>query len=186
MNSRTILLTLLVMAAALVTLAATSVAQTDPPVSGEWVIQDNTFWDGSLTMTGNITVNNSGALRLDNITLTMHGATDGQLTIRIEAGSNLELVNVNVKSSSADRHYWFVCEGKVVIDRSDVRDVAANTKRWNSWEDIAGGVQIYDGASVLKNSAFHDSQRINVYVSGCSPIIDNCDFYNAEYVNTYN
>lgn len=186
MNPRTLLVTILVLAAAMVALAVTSAAQTNPPASGDWVIQDNTFWDGSLTMAGNITVNNSGALRLDNLTLTMSGATDGLLTIHVEAGSTLEMVNVNVLSSSADNHYWFVCEGKVVIDGSDVRDVAANTQRWDKWEDIAGGVQIYDGASVLKDSAFHDCQRINVYVSGCSPIIDNCDFYNAEYVNTYN
>ncbi len=166
--------------------AAASSAQTDPPASGDWVVEDNSFWDKDLVLAGNLTVNSSGLLRLDNMTLTMDGPFDGGLTIYVEAGSALELVNVNVRSSNGDVHYWFICEGRVLIDRSDVRDVASNAARWNSWDSIHGGVEIYDGTSVLVNSKFHDNQRINVYVSGCSPTIDRCEFYNAEYVSSYN
>lgn len=166
-------------------LATTSSAQTDPPASGDWVVEDNSFWDEDLVLAGNLTVNSSGLLRLDNMTLTMSSPLDGGLTIYVEAGSALELVNVNVMSSSDDVHYWFICEGRVLFDRSDVRDVASNAARWNSWDSIRGGVQVYDGSSVLVRSTFHDNQRINVYVSGCSPTIDRCEFYNSEYVNSY-
>ncbi|UCC92932.1 MAG: hypothetical protein JSW25_09750, partial [Thermoplasmata archaeon] len=185
MNRRTLALTLLLAVAAVVALAVSATAQTDPPSSGDWVVQDNTFWDSDLLMTGNITVNSSGALKLDNMTLTMAGIKDGHLSIFVEAGSSLEVVNVNVRSSNSDYHYWFECRGKVVFEGANVRDVAANDTRWDDWEDIAGGVQIYDGNSILRNSAFHDSQRINVYVRECDPEIINCDFYNAEYVSTY-
>ncbi len=183
--NRSLALIILVAAATLVALAASAAAQTDPPSSGEWVVQDNTYWDSDLVMTGNITVNSSGALRLDNMTLTMQGLADGALTIFVEQGSSLEVTNVNIRSADADVHYWFVCRGKAVFDRANVRDVASNSSRWNSWDSIAGGVQIYDGNSILRNSDFHDNQRINVYVSGCDPVITGCDFYNAEYVMTY-
>jgi len=166
-------------------LAISASAQTDPPSSGDWVVEDNTLWDKDLVLTGNLTVNSSGLLRLDNMTLTMSGPVDGGLTIWVESGSALELINVNVLSSSGDVHYWFICEGRVRIDRSDVRDAASNAARWSSWDSIRGGVQIYDGSSVLVNSKFHDNQRINVYVSGCSPTIDRCEFYNSEYVESY-
>jgi len=182
---RTLGIALLVLAATLVALAASSAAQTDPPASGNWIVQDNTFWDEDLVMTGNITVENGGALRLDNMTLTMAGDRDGGIHIFVEAGSSLEVTNVNIRSSNANIHYWFECRGKVVFDGANVRDVAANTSRWSSWDTITGGVQIYDGTSVLRNSDFHDSQRINVYVSNCNPEITNCNFYNAEYVSTY-
>ncbi len=182
---RTLALALLVLAAALVALAASAAAQTDPPTSGDWVVQDNTYWNSNTVLTGNLTVNNSGNLRLDSMTLTMSNGTDGFLRIFVEAGSTLNLTNVNIRSSNANVHYWFECRGAVYFDNCDVRDVAANTSRWDDWDRIAGGVQIYDGNSVLKNSNFHDSQRINVYVGGCDPYIENCDFYNAEYVSTY-
>ena len=188
------MIALLGMAAVLVAIAATSAAQTDPPASGPWTVQDITFWDEDLTMTGNLTVNSSGSLKLDNMTLTIAGPSDGELHIFVEAGSFLELVNVYVRSSDPEVHYWFECRGKAVIEGSDVRDVASNmwvwngskTGMWNEWDDILGGVQIYDGTSVLRNSKFHDNQRINVYVRECAPEITNCEFYNAEYVNGYN
>jgi hypothetical protein len=185
MNRRTLALTLLILAAALVAIAASSTAQTDPVPGQDWVVQDNTFWDKDLLMTTNITVNSSGSLKLDNMTLTMMGLRDGELRIFVEAGSSLEIVNTNVRSSNSDIHYWFECRGKVIFDGANVRDVASNTSRWDKWDGIGGGVQIYDGSSVLRNSDFHDSQRINVYVEGCSPEITNSNFYNAEYVSTY-
>ncbi len=166
-------------------LAASSSGQTDPPASGDWVVSDNTYWNTNLVLTGNLTVNNSANLELDGMTLTMSGPWDGALGIYVEAGSTLNMTNVNVRSSDGAVHYWFECRGPVYFDNCDVRDVAANASRYDDWDNIAGGVQIYDGASELRDSDFHDCQRINVYVSGCEPLIDNCDFYNAEYVSTY-
>ena len=87
------------MAAALVTIAATSAAQTDPPASGSWTVQDVTYWDEDLTMTGNLSVNSSGTLKLESMTLIMAGPSDGDLQIFVEAGSSLELVVVYVRSS---------------------------------------------------------------------------------------
>lgn len=183
--NRTLALVLLLFAAAVVALAASSAAQTDPPASGDWTVSDNTYWNTNLVLTGNLTVNNSGHLQLDGMTLTVSGPFDGALRIFVEAGSTLNLTDVNIRSSDTDVHYWFECRGTVLFDGCDVRDVAANMSRYDDWDSIAGGVQVYDGASVLKDSNFHNSQRINVYVSGCDPVIVNCDFYDSEYVSTY-
>jgi hypothetical protein len=185
MRNLTIVIIIALMAT-LVAMAAIVVAQTNPPSGSDWIVEDNTFWDNDLTMTANITVSNGGALKLDNMTLTMTSSIDGLLTIFVEAGSSLELVNVNLKASDADAHYWFEAQGKLVIIDSDVQDVASNGFKWNAWDDIAGGVQIYDSNSRLIDSKFHHSQRINVYVSGASPEITGCEFSNAEYMNTYN
>jgi hypothetical protein len=183
-NRRTAL-ALIAIVAALLAIAVTASAQTDPPASGDWTVDDNSFWDTDLALTGNLTVNNSGSLKLENMTLTMTGAKDGALTIFVEAGSTLEVINTNIRSSNADIHFWFEARGKVVFDGADVQDLASSTDRWDSWDRIEGGVQIYDNSSVIRNSVFHDSQRINMYVSGVSPDIINCEFNNAEYMSTY-
>jgi len=185
MRNLTIVIMIALMAT-LVALTATVVAQTNPPSSSDWIVEDNTFWDNDLTMVANISVENGGALKLDNLTLTMTSSIDGSLTIFVEAGSSLELANVNLRASDADAHYWFEARGKLVIIDSDVRDVASNSFKWNAWDDIAGGVQIYNSTSMLIDSKFHHSQRINAYVNGASPTIIGCEFSNAEYANTYN
>ncbi len=172
----------------LVAVAALAMAQTDPPSTAgdDWVVEDVSYWDEDLVLAGNLTVNSSGSLKLDQMTLTMDPSVDGGLLIYVEAGSTLELANVTLKSSDPALHIWFEAQGQLVIVDSDVRDLAANSLRWNLWDDIAGGVQIYDNNSRLVRSKFHDSQRINVFVSGVAIEITDCEFYNAEYVSTYN
>jgi hypothetical protein len=171
---------------ALIATAAVALGQTDPPSSGDWTVEDSTYYDSDVTLTGNLTVNGTlGALKLEDMTLTMAGASDGALTILVGDDASLELVNVNIKSTSGSVHYWFIAYGKTIIQGSDIRDVASNTIRWNLWDNIVGGVQIYNSSSVLANSKFHDNQRINVYVADASPEISDCEFYNSEYVSTH-
>lgn len=184
--SRRGLLMLLVASAALLALAASATAQTDPPGIGEdWVVKDFTYYNSDHLLTGNLSVESNGRLQLDAMTLTMAPERDGALTISVEAGSTLELTNVSILSNNPNRHFWFECRGPVIIRDCDIRDVASNDRDWDAWDEIAGGVQIYDGSSILVDSEFHDSQRINVYVYGCDPIIRNCEFYNSEYVSTF-
>ena len=112
----------------LVALASIVLAQTDPPSTqgDDWVVEDVSYWGEDLTLAGNLSVNNSGSLKLDDMVLIMDPAVDGGLTIFVEAGSYLELANVTLRSSDPNLHFWFEAEGKLVIVDSDVRDVASN------------------------------------------------------------
>jgi hypothetical protein len=157
-----------------------------PPSQGNWTIPDTVTVTGvDIELNGWLIVENSGSLTLTNMTVTMNGSHDGHIGIEVMILGDLKLDNVSILSSDPDIHYWFICQGKVEIRDCDIRDVAANDARFDDWDQIRGGVQIFDDSSVIRNSAFHDSQRINMYVSGVSPDIQNCTFYNAEYVSTY-
>ncbi len=178
--------TLLALAASLVALATATMAQTDPPTGGgDWVVSDTSFYDVDYTLSGNLTVNESGKLRLDNMTLSVRSPWDGALTIFVEEGSELTLTSVRVLSTDPDLHYFFIGHGTVTIIDSDLRDLASNEARYNSYDTIAGGVQIYNSSSRLIGSRFHHSQRINVYVSYASPEIRDCQFTDTEYVASY-
>jgi hypothetical protein len=178
----------LVAIVALLAFAATAMANTPPPSNGDWVITKGdvtSVSDKTVTIKGNITVNQSSQLHLKHVTLILESTIDGALTIHIEDGSYLLLEDVDIKSSDADVHYWFEIWGKADIRDSDVRDTASNKARYDQWSSIYGGVQIYNSNVTVTRSKFHDSQRINMYVKQASPNITECEFYNSEYVSTH-
>jgi hypothetical protein len=170
--------------AAIATLAA---AQIDPPGAGQdWVISNDVtvVSNQNIHIDGSIYVNSSSRLTLRNLTLTMDPATDGETGIYVEAGSRIVLTNVVVRSGIAANHYWFEIRGIGNITNCDIRDVASNTAAHDSWDTIMGGVQIYDSNTTVTGTKVHDCQRIAMYVKGASPLIQNCEFYNTEYVYT--
>ncbi len=178
----------LVTLVALVAVAATALANTPPPASGDWVITNGdvtSVTDKTVTIKGNITVNRSSQLQLQRVTLVLESTVDGGLTIHIEDGSYLLLDNVQIRSSNEHVHYWFEIWGRAEIKDSEVRDTAANNVRWDQWSSIYGGVQIYNSNVTVTRSKFHDCQRINMYVKQASPNITDCEFYNSEYLSTY-
>ncbi|MCK5415709.1 MAG: right-handed parallel beta-helix repeat-containing protein, partial [Thermoplasmata archaeon] len=166
-------------------LTAFSSAQTPPPGSGEWIVQDETDLEGiDIELDGWLHVRPWASLTLSNLTLTMNGTFDGELGINVSQNGSLYLSNVYIRSSDTDIHYWFICRGPVVIESCDIRDVAANDEYYGYYDRIVGGVQIFDSASILRDTVFHDCQRIAVYVSWAAPTIEGCKFEDTEYVRT--
>jgi hypothetical protein len=176
----------LVLLASLAIIAmAMAVEAGSPPSSGDWTIGDSTAIDtGETIIQGNITVLTGGHLSLSNHTLVMQGIEDGDVGIYVNNGAQLSLYNTSVLSWKNDIHYWFYVWGTASIIDCDISNVASNDERWDRWDNIRGGVQIYGPNTILINSKFHDNQRINVFVSGVSPKIERCEFYNSEYVTT--
>lgn len=174
----------LLLLSAIVTLLGVVAADTPPPASGDWVVSDTTNLTGTdVELFGNLTVTSGGQLTLKDLVLTMNLDTDQGAGIYVETGAELHLDSTSILSSDPDRHYWFEIWGVARIIDCDVRDVASNLEELTNWSTIRGGVQIYDSDTIVTGSAFHDCQRINMYVKGSDPVIRSCEFYNAEYVS---
>jgi uncharacterized protein YfaP (DUF2135 family) len=174
-------------ALAVVALAAMASAQTDPPGAGEdWNITGDvtTVTAVDIHIDGNISVVSGSRLNLRNLMLTMDPAEDRLTTIFIEAGSTLTMYNVRVRSTDASRHFWFEVRGIANITGCDIRDLAGNEADRITYNNIVGGLQIYDSNTTLIDTDIHDCQRICVYVREANPLIKDCDMYNSEYVYT--
>jgi hypothetical protein len=173
-------------ALALFVLVITVSADSPPPASDNWTVDDETsIYGRDIIVQGNLTITARGDLTLRNLTLTMDCPMDRGSGIYIQERGKLMMDNVSVLSSDPDLHYWFEIHGVAEISGCDVQDVAANGRSPSNWNWIRGGVQLYNDDILLKDSVFHDSQRINAYVYGCSPTIINCTFSRAEYLHTY-
>jgi len=172
---------------AVAALAALATAQVDPPGAGQdWVITNDAtvVSNQNIHIDGSVYVNSTAMLSLQNLTLTMDPAMDGETGIYVEAGSHITLINVIVRSALAANHFWFEVRGIGNITNCDIRDVASNTARHDSWATIVGGVQIYDSNTTVTGTKVHDCQRIAMYVEGANPTIKDCEFYNTEYAYT--
>ena len=174
----------LLLLSALVAIVGVVAADTPPPASGDWVVSDTTTVSGTdIELFGNLTVRSGGQLTLYDLNLTMNLTEDHGTGIYVEAGARLDLGFANIRSSDPDLHYWFEIWGIANITNCDVRDVASNLEELTNWSTIRGGVQIYNSNTTVFDSAFHDCQRINMYVKDADPIIAYSEFYNAEYVS---
>ena len=174
----------LLLLSALVAFVGVVAADTPPPASGDWVVSDTTSVSGTdIELFGNLTVTSGGQLTLHDLDLTMNLTEDHGTGIYVEAGARLDLGFANIRSSDPDLHFWFEIWGIANITNCDVQDVASNLEELTNWSTIRGGVQIYNSNSIVVDSAFHDCQRINMYVKDADPVIVNSEFYNAEYVS---
>lgn len=172
-------------ALALFVLVVTVSADSPPPTNGDWAVDDDTsIGNRDIIVHGNLTIEASGNLTLRNLTLTVDCPVDGGSGIYVHEGGKLTMDNVRVLSMDPDLHYWFEIYGVAMILGCDIQDVAANDRDPSNWNWIRGGVQLYNDSILLKDSKFHDCQRINAYVNGCSPTIVNCTFSRAEYLHT--
>ena len=86
-------------ALALFVLVVTVSADSPPPASGDWLVDDATNIDGrDITVHGNLTIEARGDLTLRNLTLTMDCPVDGGSGIYVLEGGNLTMYNVSVLS----------------------------------------------------------------------------------------
>ena len=71
-------------------LAGGTIAQTDPPSTGDWVVFDTTVVsDRTVDLRGDLLVTSTGHLTMDNVTLRVHVASDGEHGIEVQGGGTL-------------------------------------------------------------------------------------------------
>ena len=89
-------------AIALAVLAGASSAQTDPPASGDWTVGDTTLVkDTTVALDGNLLVTSTGRLTLENVTLLISEASNGEHGIEVASGGTLTIKDGDGQKATA-------------------------------------------------------------------------------------
>ncbi len=97
-------------------LAAGALAQTPPPVDGDWEVSDLTTYSGTdITVRGNVTVLRDGVLTLSDLDLLIDLPHDGAYGIEVRAGGTLNLDRVTVDSADRSTRFNITILGSATI-----------------------------------------------------------------------
>lgn len=110
-------------------------AQTPPPANGDWTIYDDTVLsDMVIDLKGNLTVNETGSLTLDNVTLIMNQTSNHRLSIVVDDGGDLTLEGCNITTANDSKTIHFYVMGTMLMNNTTV-------ERLYGWANT-GGVSI--------------------------------------------
>ena len=148
------------------------------PGYGDWVIDDisNTYIGGSITVYGNVTIENGGRLELDGTTLIIDSNYDGEYGVYIKPGGELILTNgAMIVSSNPENRYNFVVEGQLTISYSEVKDMYGP----ESFTPGLGGLVAKENSNLMiDNSTIRDSAVGLNILSSANTNIHDCIFSN--------
>ncbi|NIP39992.1 MAG: hypothetical protein GTN39_00555 [Candidatus Aenigmarchaeota archaeon] len=149
--------------------------------AGDWVINaTDVCADEVVNLNGNLLVESSGNLTLDNVTLMVNSTSDGSL--RIENNGSLQAVNSGINSSSGFSYLFITNSGADLLLRdSGVSGVGfSSTDRWRNGlyigsdnSEISGstitgnymGVVLEDIAGcTIRDSVFDTNQLYDLYL----------------------
>ena len=86
-----------------------TITGTQPPASGDWVINNETVvTDEVIDFTGSVIVNSGGSLRLVNSTLKIKCNTDGEYGIVVNSGGAMEITEGSEITRSGVGNFYFM------------------------------------------------------------------------------
>ena len=88
----------------------------DPPSSGDWIVEDVTTISGqTITMNGSIVVTNGGSLSVSGSTIILAGfdggVAGGEWNITVNKGGSLTLTNSHLTTDDASYHSYLYFNG---------------------------------------------------------------------------
>lgn len=156
-------------------------AQTDPPVSGDWVIADSTTINSqTVSIVGNVIIDNGGTLTLSTANLRISSAYPGEFALFVRVGGTLSVTGGTIAAVNPVNTYRFEIHGAATIDGALVQDM------WGSITLDKFGIQIYNGNTTIVNSTIQAGQKGNILVSAGSPVIRNNVIRLSRYVEVSN
>jgi|GEM_PF-3891623 len=190
MNDRTKLLLILpclallaLAALLLITFTGSSFASATctPPGSGNWDINSGdicTPAGPTITLQGDLTINNGGNLTLSGVSLKMDATYIGQRTITVKAGGVLNLVSTSsVSSTNSLYQYRFLIEkgATATITDSSVSDCG-----FDDYPEDENGLYIASDSVTVSRSTF-TKDMAGLYIKDASPKIDNSTFTSDQF-----
>lgn len=121
---------------ALVVLASRpAAAQTDPPLSGSWDVNDTTAWNRSVTLMGDLVVGPGGDLSLDNMELVFWCYQKSEFGIKVMGGGRLTANNVVFQAKNSSNPYKFIINTNAVVDLRNctISDVGSFGPTKDTW-----------------------------------------------------
>lgn len=161
----------LLLAAIALLLPGHAAAQTNPPVSGDWIVADQTVMNGgTISVSGNLIVTSTGSLTLNGVSLRMGSTFPGEFAIQVANGGYLAVSGGSITAVSPTNTYRFELMGAADLDNvQPIRDM------WGSQTQDKFGIQVYNGNFTLTNSSVNGGDRGNLLLSaaGTPYIADN-------------
>ena len=151
-------------------------ARADPPASGDWVINNaQSYTDKNFIVNGSLIVQNNGRLTLQNTSIKMNPANDGQYSVRVEKGGTLLVRDRSAFSSYSGKKYGFMAlnQSTLEITKSTVIDAG-----W-TWagNGSSAGIFIDTTAVTLQDSTFVQDYY-GIVDNGRDITITGCKFLN--------
>ena len=180
---RTYWTVLLLLTLALAIAAASSLAQTDPPASGDWTVSDATLVENrTVDLRGDLIVRSGGELDLRNVTLRVHSTVTVVHGITVEAGGRLVVEDAD-GSASTEGDRSFIVRGAPSFGFSFVVEQGASLRINRSVVQGAGqvggsrGVLVRANDTVLRSATFLDGHEYGLRVEATSGLsVRNCIF----------
>ena len=151
------------------------ISGTAPSEEGDTLIGNVTVWkDEIITLNGNLTVNETGNLTLDNVTLLMNCTQNGSYYIEVKSGGEMYILNNSNIISASNYHYLFWVRNN---SNFELRDSELSGCGFDSDNQ---GLVIEASNVAIENSAFSNNYN-SIILSSSNNSITNCMFYNNYY-----
>ena len=159
-----------------------SITGTQPPSSGDWVIDDITIIkNDDIIVNGSIIINNGGALILENSTIRMNLNYPGQYKITVNSGGNLTIDNSKITAFNTTNYYTIeVLSGAVFSTNSSTIEYAGYFD-YNTYTDYLG-VKIETSNIVINKTIFRKFGSMMVYLQNC----ENVTIKNSKFEGVFN
>jgi len=133
-------------------------AQTDPPASGTWDVNDITRWSEPVTLMGDLVVKSGGDLTLSDMELVFWCSERSEFGVRVEGGGRLTARNVVFRANNASFPCRFVLNWNSVVglDNCTIKYVGSFGQTRDTW-----GVYVH---SPFVNISFCTISQCNVGV----------------------
>ncbi len=122
------------------------ISGTPPSETEDTLVGNTTVWkDETITLNGDLMINETGHLTLDNVTILMNCAQDGEYHIEVHGGGELYIYNSNITSANPNYHYSFSVyeKSKLVMENS--------TLSYCGYDNSTYGLSIYTDDVKIKN-----------------------------------
>ena len=156
--------------------AGADVSGTAPSEAGDTLIGNATVWKNEIiTLNGNLTVNETGSLTLDNVTLLMNCAQNGSYHIEVQTGGEMHIYNSTITSTNESAHYnfWVRTDSKFEMRDSELHGCGYE---WGENGDH-GGLWINTNNVTLDNNTLSNNFCGLSFFSSSDGQIANCNIY---------
>ncbi|UCE39389.1 MAG: right-handed parallel beta-helix repeat-containing protein [Thermoplasmata archaeon] len=100
--------------------ATAPITGTPPPLTGDWVINDDTVvTDENVVCEGSIIINSGGNLTLDGSTVKLNCATDGQYGIDVKSGGEMHIKGGSTIDKHSVGNYYFIVNDGASLEMKD-------------------------------------------------------------------
>ena len=148
-------------------------------IMGDRFIENETLWnDTVITLNGNLTVNETGSLTLDNVTLLMNCSFNGEYHIKVQSGGEMYILNnSNISSANEYRYlFWVRNDSKFEMRDSELHGCGYE---WGGTMDLAG-LWINTNDTIFENDIFSNNGGGIIFYQSHNNIITNTNITNND------